>query len=135
MNHSYSLLIHKSFKELVNQVIRNYPKSQQQLITNQIKTALQKISSDPFSQKPLRDIIHRKLIGIIRRVYVGGNKGHRLFYICIQKESYVLPTFISKEIRQDFNYDDISWQNIANAIYDDYLNLRYEAFVNWKASQ
>lgn len=131
MTNSFNLLIHKSFKEQSIQVIKQYPKSKKQKIIKQINTALTKIISDPCSGKMMSKIANPRLRGAVRRIYVGGNEGHRLIYIYLAKKYYIIPVFLSLEIRANLNYNKVAWKEIANDIYEDFTKKRYENFINW----
>jgi hypothetical protein len=126
---SFSLLIHPLFIKQAHRVVSQYPPTQKESIEKQIATALQEIKSNPFSQKFLKDIKANRLVGNVRRIYVGGNSEHRLFYCCPSRKTYVLPVFISLERRKDFDYNNVQWEDIANTIYEDLINKNYDVFV------
>jgi len=130
LTNSFNLLIPKSFEEQCIQAIKQYPTSKKQKIIKQIDTALAKIRSDPCSGKMMREIANPRLRGAIRRIYVGGNEGHRLIYIYLPKKPYIIPVFLSLEIRANLNYNKVSWKEIANDIYEDFTNKRYDNFIN-----
>jgi hypothetical protein len=85
-----------------------------------------------MSGEKFRYITNEKLQGAIRKKYVGGREGHRLFYIFNSKENLVLPVYIYVEQRRDIDYKKVPWEEIADEIYKDFINKKYDKFVNWK---
>lgn len=131
MADSCSLLIHKIFKNQPSKLINKHPKSKQGLIKKQIETTLKEIQANPCYGKTMRDVTSPRLIGKIRRAYIGGREDYRLIYIYPHGKPYVVPVFISLERKPRFNYNKVPWEQIANKIFEDYTNKNYSAFINW----
>ncbi len=116
------------------QVINQYQRQFQEKINRQIVTALTKIRSNPESGKMMKEVRDPELVGLIWRSYVGGNNGHRLIYIYLPERKIVLPVYLSPETRPNIDYNKIPWNDIAESIYNDFENKKYEAFSNWQPS-
>lgn len=131
MTQSHSLVLHREFKKQCNEVKKLYSGKKLTQIDKQITTTLLQIRSNPSAFKSLKDVIKGKLSGIVRRVYVGGNNGHRLFYLYLTEKQFIIPIFISKELRRDFDYGDTSWIGPAEKIYEDILSGNYDTFTKY----
>ena len=132
MTHSYKLLFHLSFHHHIYAIINSCPPAIKSQLENQIKTALCKIKTNPTCGARFKYITNKKLEGAIRKIYVGGRKGHRLIYIYNSKKYLIIPVHLTSELRCDIDYKKPYWEKIADAIYDDYINKNYDKFVNWK---
>jgi len=97
-------------------------------------TAVEKLLSAPHSAgSPLRGIGSRDLQGRIRKLHVGGRRGHRLFYwvphpVAGSKVSIVIPLYLSEELRANIDYDDIDVDAIGADIVDDFRAGRFDRF-------
>lgn len=129
MTQSCELLVHLIFKDQINSVKSSYPSSKQSQIERQITTVLFKIKDSPNSGKMMRDVKNEELRGVIRRTYVGGPEGHRFIYIYNGPKNIVLPVLISKEVKRDFDYEKVAWEQIAEEIYNDFIKKKYDKFL------
>ena len=98
----------------------------------QITTALREIKANPTYGARLKYITNEKLKGAIRKTYVGGKGGHRLIYIYNPQKSLIIPVHLTSELRRDIDYRKTLWEKITDQIYNDYINKKYDKFVNWK---
>lgn len=79
------------------------------------------------------DVLKQSLRGVIRRVHVGGRKGHRLIYLHPHNSNFVIPVFLSPTQKSSFEYESVDWEKLCNAIYQDYTNKNYKSFMNWNS--
>jgi len=126
---SCELLAHLIFRDQIKKVIRSYPPAKKGQIARQITTVLNKIKDSPNVGKMMRDLKNEDLKGVIRRTYVGGPERHRFIYIYNGPKNLVLPVFLSKEPKRDFDYDKVPWEEIAEEIYNDFINKKYNKFM------
>lgn len=131
MVHSYVLLLHDIFKNQCYDFVGSFPESQQLKINKQITTSLLQIKSNPSSYKPLIEVRDKRLQGIIRRIYVGGNQRYRLMYLYFPNKSIIIPIFISEELRKNFDYDQAPWEEYADRIYNDLIDGNDAAFSKY----
>ena len=134
MNQQYSLLLHLNFQREMADFLGQFNESAKPLAKQQLATALDKIRSNPFSEKALREISSKKLQGLIRRIHVGGPGRYRLFYLSPPNCTLIIPFYISKERRSDFRYDSRTIEEIENAalpIFSDFVKNNHAQFKNW----
>jgi len=111
------LLLHDIFLELYLEAITSIPEIQQPL-----NKQLEKIKADPVrSGAMMRDIPLAILQGKIFRVWVGGRKGFRLIYFYDSACDVALPIFVSTEPREYFDYERMPWREMADEIYQDFV--------------
>lgn len=127
MKRSYNLLVHKSFHEAATETVERFPK-----LTKSLRTAFEKITADPTKGKAMRDVTNPRLQGVIRRLQVGGRKGHRLIYLHPLKTDLVVPVFLSPVTKPPFEYSKVPWEEMCEEIAEDIRNKRYKNFTNWK---
>ena len=132
MNPSYNLLIHLIFFDQIKTVINSYPSAKKSQIEKQITTTLCEIKTNPTYGARLKYITNEKLKGAIRKTYVGGKRGHRLIYIYNPQKSLIIPVHLTSELRRDIDYIKTLWEKITDQIYNDYINKKYDKFMNWK---
>jgi len=75
------------------------------------------IKVNPMIGEPLKGA-PPPLQGRIRKRYVGGRKGHRLFYITFPREKIVIGVFITPETRNKINYNEFPWNLFLEAFQD-----------------
>lgn len=121
MDLSYKVLTHEKVLQQINAVLASDPSNKGQL-SNQIVTAYQKLKSNPFGADNVtfKENKHSKLIGKIRKIYVGGNCRYRLLNLCLPDKRIVIPVYFSTCLRKDLDYDKIEWQKLAEEIYEDF---------------
>ena len=78
-----------------------------------------------------------QLQGKVFHVHVAGQnvpsrKGFRLIYVVENKKRIVLPVFLSLEIKSQFNYDNVPWQDYAVEIYKDLCEGNISAFTEMR---
>jgi len=67
------------------------------------------------------------LQGRIRKRYVRGRKGHRLFYITYPKNKLVIGVFITPEPRAKIDYREFPWHLFLEA-HEDFEEKRLDKF-------
>ena len=132
MNHSYNILTHEKVKKQIDDLLEN-EKSKSGQIAKQIITAYEKLKNDPFGKDnvPFHENKRPKLVGKIRKIYVGGNQRYRLMNLCLREEKLVIPIYLSVVMRRDLDYEKIGWQDIAEEIYNDFLQRKIEKFTKF----
>jgi mRNA-degrading endonuclease RelE of RelBE toxin-antitoxin system len=83
------------------------------------------------SGRPLKGVKNSKLRGSIRRYHVGGRGGFRLITLMNSTQKVIMGVFISDDLRSNFDYDKIPWEEYAQQIYDDLINARMEKFKEY----
>lgn len=90
---------------------------------------LEKIKADPVrAGKTMRDIPLTILQGKIFRLWVSGPTGFRLIYVYDPGCDVALPIFVSTEAKEDFDYEDVPWREMAEEIYQDLVEGNDEKF-------
>ena len=130
MTRSYSILFHKSFRKQAETALSKNSKK-----IKRLETALEKIQANPSFGKMMEDIFTPKLQGIIRRVHVGGRKGHRLIYLHPHRSNFVIPVLISSDPKPPWEYDDVDWEELSETFYKDYTQKNYDSFLHWPGKQ
>jgi len=134
LKHSYNLLIHKSFYNQVNQFLNSLHQAEKNKLLKQLRTALNRIKKAPLSCARLREIKDDELRGKIRKVYIGGNKGYRLFFIFYEKKNIIIPFFISKQRRDHITYNETMLNMLEQSaieMFNDFINKNYDSFFSY----
>jgi len=130
----YKLLLHVNFQREIEDFRGQFNDTTRPLAEKQLTTALEKIRSAPFSEKAIKAITNKKLKGVVRRIHVGGRSGYRLFYLCPPNCDLIIPFYLSKYRRSNFEYDDYTIEEIetvALPILNDFKNNNTDQFTNW----
>jgi mRNA-degrading endonuclease RelE of RelBE toxin-antitoxin system len=128
LSSKYRFLVHVTFQIQLDAFIGKHEGSIKSFIS-QVQSAV----SDPLnSGKPLKDVKNSKLRGSIRRYHVGGREGFRLITLMNSTQKAVMPVFISDNLRANFDYDKIPWEEYAQQIYDDLINSKMENFREYQ---
>ncbi len=79
----------------------------------------------------MQGVANPALKGKIFKVHVGGDGGHRLIYIVHDKQTCVLPVFLSPVPRSRFDYDDVAWEEYCEEIFTDLQNKNMTKFKRY----
>ncbi len=94
----YKFLVHHNFQEQMDAFLEN-----NMSIWGSFIDQCRKACSDPFKAgKPLKYVAYKVLRGKIRRLQVGGRKGHRFIFIVYRPKEIILPVYLSQEIKKGY---------------------------------
>lgn len=111
--YNYHLARHPSFDKIIKEIIKNNYKAKKT-----IKTALEKLLTEPYKVgKPLKGA-PPDLQGKIWRIWVGGSKGLRIFYYIDKKRKTVVVLDIQRRSDIDYNslFDIKGWNKFRKLI-------------------
>lgn len=61
-----------------------------------------------------------------------GRRGFRFIYILDAERQLILGVMLSSDLRSNFDYDDPTWMERAELIYQDLVDSQPDAFANLK---
>ena len=77
----------------------------------------------------MRRIVDVRLIGKLYKLWIAGGAGFRYTYFFDPGKLVVIPIFLSLVRRDDFDWDTAPFQEIGEAIVEDFLAGRWGNFI------
>ncbi len=133
MGLSYKLLIHIGLLERIHAFLDRLPDSEKKSVEKQVITAFNKLASDPVGQqnRTFHENRNPALVGLVRKIYVGGNDGYRLMNLVLPEKKRILPFFMSEVKRSKFDYNKVDWSRMAKEVHHDFISGNPNAFKEW----
>ena len=103
-----------------------------------VDTAIRKLLSDPYTAgSRLQGLVDRELQGRVRRLYVGGDGGYRLFYWLPTLKArpelkLAIPIYLSESPRSVFDYESIDLNEVGMDVVGDYRAGRFACFRRFR---
>lgn len=130
MESPYRFLAHTTFREQVEAFLDKHSDH-----WNALQSKCRQACVDPTNAgETLHGIVHPQLIGKIYKAWVGGRRKFRLVYLFHSGRKVVLPVLITLDLRSNINWNDLPWQEYAEAIYADLTSNNTKAFQDWTDS-
>ena len=105
-----------------------------------VDTAIRKLLSDPYTAgSRLQGLADRELQGRVRRLYVGGDGGYRLFYWLPTLKArpelkLAIPIYLSESPRSGFDYDSSDLDEVGMNVVRDYRAGKLACFRRFQHS-
>lgn len=127
MPQKFRFLVHRCFQEQLDKFVEINLDA-----WSSLKTQMKKAKSDPFrAGKAMRDIPISRLQGRIYRLHVRGPGGFRFIYLVDNSRKLVMGIFVSLEVKANFDYEKVPWEEYASEIYEDIVNGNIEKFTEF----